>query len=304
MFLKKQGLPEEDELVLCTVTKIYYQSVFVNIDEYERSGMIPISEIAPGRIRNIRDFVKEGKKVVCKVLRIDKEKGHVDLSLRRVNDAQRRQKLSQIKQEQLAENIVEFLAKKQKKDTKKFYSEVTKKLFEEYESLFDAFEEVSNDTLDLSEYVDKKLAEELTELIKQRIKPPIVDIKGALTLKSYLPDGVEVIKEGLKKSLTKTVWGSEYDMKSTHFCASNSSIIKSTATFPTLPMPGSPSMRIGFFSLGSFFMIFTFQFIAIVFPLTVFSLLFFCKKRVCLQENILGAAEGLFFLHNCMCVSC
>jgi len=203
MFLKKEGLPEEDELVLCTVTKIYYQSVFVNIDEYERSGMIPISEIAPGRIRNIRDFVKEGKKVVCKVLRIDKEKGHVDLSLRRVNDAQRRQKLSQIKQEQLAENIVEFLAKKQKKDTKKFYSEVTKELFEEYESLYDAFEEVSNDTLDLSKYVDKKLAEELTELIKQRIKPPIVDIKGALTLKSYLPDGVEVIKEGLKTSLAK-----------------------------------------------------------------------------------------------------
>ena len=140
MFLKKEGLPEEDELVLCTVTKIYYQSVFVNIDEYERSGMIPISEIAPGRIRNIRDFVKEGKKVVCKVLRIDKEKGHVDLSLRRVNDAQRRQKLSQIKQEQLAENIIALLAKKQKTETKKLYDTVTEKLFEEYESVFDAFE--------------------------------------------------------------------------------------------------------------------------------------------------------------------
>ena len=203
MFLKKQGLPQEDEFVLCTVTKIYYQSVFVIMDEYDKSGMIPISEIAPGRIRNIRDFVKEGKKVVCMVLRIDKEKGHVDLSLRRVNEAQRREKLSQIKQEQLAENIVEFLAKKQKKDVKKLYEEVTSKLLEKYESLYEAFEEVVNSALDLSKFLDKKLAEELAELIKQRIKPPIVDIKGALNLKSYNPNGIEIIKEGLKKALSK-----------------------------------------------------------------------------------------------------
>ena len=93
MLLKKQGLPEDDELVLCTVTKIHFHSVFVNLDEYNMSAMIHISEIAPGRIRNIRDFVVEGKVIVCKVLRVDRERGHVDLSLRRVNDSQKRLKL-------------------------------------------------------------------------------------------------------------------------------------------------------------------------------------------------------------------
>ena len=203
MLLRKTGLPEEDEFVLCTVTKIYFQSVFVIMDEYDKPAMIPISEIAPGRIRNIRDFVKEGKKVVCKVLRIDTAKGHVDLSLRRVNEAQRREKLSQIKQEHLAENIVDFLAKKLKKDVKKLYGEITIKLFEKYESLYEAFEETVNGTLDLSKFIDKKIAKELTELIKQRIKPPIVHITGDLSLISYQPDGVEIIKQGLKKGLSK-----------------------------------------------------------------------------------------------------
>ena len=75
------------------------------------TGIIHISEISPGRIRNIRDFVKEGKKIICKVLRIYRERGHLDLSLRRVTESQKRQKKTQIKQEMLAERIIEFAAK-------------------------------------------------------------------------------------------------------------------------------------------------------------------------------------------------
>ena len=76
-------MPEEGEIVLCTVKKILYHSIFATIDEYETlEGMLHISEVSPGRIRNIRDFVKEGKQIVCKVLKVDKVKGHIDLSLR------------------------------------------------------------------------------------------------------------------------------------------------------------------------------------------------------------------------------
>src|SRR3990167_2288757 len=112
MLFKKQDFPEEGDLVLCTVTSVQFHSVFVDMDEYKRGGMIHISEVSPGRIRNIRDFVKEGKKIVCKVLRINKEKGYIDLSLRRVNESEKRRKIDQIKREQNAENIVELSAKK------------------------------------------------------------------------------------------------------------------------------------------------------------------------------------------------
>jgi len=68
MLLKKTGFPEDEELVLCTVTGINPHSVFCTLDEYGgRTGMIHISEVAPGRIRNIREYVTKGKKVVCKV---------------------------------------------------------------------------------------------------------------------------------------------------------------------------------------------------------------------------------------------
>ena len=34
MFYKKQGIPENGEVVICTVKKILFHSVFVDIDEY------------------------------------------------------------------------------------------------------------------------------------------------------------------------------------------------------------------------------------------------------------------------------
>ena len=200
MLLKKTGLPQEDELVLCAITAVQYHSVFCSLDEYGKTGMIHISEVAPGRIRNIRDFVKEGKKVVCKILRINPEKGHIDLSLRRVNENQKRQKLNQIKQEQLAEKIVEHAAKQHLKKVEDIYAALTKELIPKYGGLFPAFEEAAQDQLDLSKIIDKKLAADIIAAIKQRIKPKEIIVDGDITLLSYAPNGIELVKEALHKA--------------------------------------------------------------------------------------------------------
>jgi translation initiation factor 2 subunit 1 len=201
MLLKKQPFPEENELVMCTVTKVQYHSVFVNLDEYGKSGMIHISEVSPGRIRNIRDFVKEGKKVVCLVLRVNKENGHIDLSLRRVNEGQKRSKVDEIKKMQMAEKIIEFVAKKAGKDIKELYDKVSEKILAKYDSLYDCFEEVvSNEGLLEKLGLEKSLASELEEAIRQRIKEAKVRIEGRLKLVSYEPNGVDVVKEALKRA--------------------------------------------------------------------------------------------------------
>ena len=201
MLLKKEGLPEEEELVLCTVTAVQNNSVFVKLDEYDnKSGMIHISEIAPGRIRNIREFVEEGKKVVCKVLRIDREKGYIDLSLRRVNESQHRKKINEIKQEQLAEKIVEHLARQRKEEIAVVYKKIRDSLAD-WPGLFPAFEAISKNELDVEDMeIDKELAKELKEAIVSRIVPPEVEIEGEFKLSSYAADGILLIKEALAKA--------------------------------------------------------------------------------------------------------
>ena len=72
---------EVGDILLCVVEKIEGTVVFVKLPDGSQ-GSIVLSEIAPGRIRNLRDYVFPGKNIVCKVLRIGS--GRIDLSLRRV----------------------------------------------------------------------------------------------------------------------------------------------------------------------------------------------------------------------------
>ncbi len=190
----KRGMPEEGDIVMCTITKIHYHSVFAKLDEFQaKQGLIHISEVSPGRIRNISDYVQEGKKVVCKVLKVNQQRGHIDLSLRRVSNIQRRNKIEELKQEQKSEKIIEYVAAQNGMKTKELNDIIAPKLLSGYSSLHDAFEDVSFGGMTLEELgVEKKWSDPLTELIKQRINPPVVKISGEIRFISYDPEGVKV----------------------------------------------------------------------------------------------------------------
>jgi len=201
MLLRRTGWPEEGELVMCTVTKVTGSSVFCTLDEYGRSGMIHISEVSPGRIRNLRDFVSEGRVVVCKILKIDRDRGYIDLSLRRVSEIMKRKKTEEMKQEQKAEKIIEIAAKSLKMDVRKLYEAVASKVMEKFGFLYAAFEEVALKKGSLADFgVEKKYADILDESIKLKIKPPEIVIGGTIKLSTYDPNGIEAIRAAMKPS--------------------------------------------------------------------------------------------------------
>jgi translation initiation factor 2 subunit 1 len=203
MLFRKDGFPEEDELVMCTVTKVHINSVFVSVDDYQKQGMIHISEISPGRIRNIRDFVKEGKVIVCKVLRVSQERGQIDLSLRRVSEGQRRAKVEEMKQEQKAEKILEFVAGSLGKNQLEIYRDVFSKVTKHYDMMHHAFSAVVEENLSLEALgIEKKVAQALETEIRHRTRPSEVEMDGDFTITSYEPNGVEIIKETLQKAMS------------------------------------------------------------------------------------------------------
>ncbi len=203
MLVKRTDFPEDSEIVLCTVTKIHYHSVFVKLDEYAgKQGMIHISEVSPGRIRNLSDFVQEGKKIVCKVLKINRDRGHIDLSLRRVSPIQKRTKIDGIKQEQKAEKILEFVGEKHGATALELFNKIEKIVFESFLTLHDCFQAVVDEEEPYNLKLlglDKDTTETLEFVIRQRIKPPKVEISGEFCVISYAPNGVEIIKDSLTK---------------------------------------------------------------------------------------------------------
>ena len=206
MFYKKKGFPEVNDIVMCTVKKVLFHSVFVNLDEYDKEWMVHISEVSPGRIRNIRDFVVEDKKIACKVLKIDREKGHIDLSLRRVNLKQKRKKIDEYKQEIKAEKLLENVGKELKLDLKKMYEEVGYKIIDNYENLSDGFHEIVNGNLKLSKLgVKDNIAKKLELVVNEKMKTPTVIVGGILKLSTTETNGIEIIKKILNNLISKKI---------------------------------------------------------------------------------------------------
>ncbi|KAI0300595.1 eukaryotic translation initiation factor 2 alpha subunit-domain-containing protein [Multifurca ochricompacta] len=78
--------PEVDELVMVQVRQIAEMGAYVKLLEYDNiEGMILLSELSRRRIRSIQKLIRVGRNEVVVVLRVDKEKGYIDLSKRRVS---------------------------------------------------------------------------------------------------------------------------------------------------------------------------------------------------------------------------
>jgi len=188
-----------DELVLCTIKKVFPQGAFATLDEYGgKEGMIHVSEVASGWVKNIRDHVRENQKGVCKVLAVDAKRKRVDLSVRRVKDGERRWKTQRHKLEQRAEKLLELEASKLGKNLDQAYEEVGFVLQEKFGDLYSALESAGKSKESLADVVeDERWLEILSEVAASTVQPPTYKVAGYVSLSCPSPDGVEVIRSAM-----------------------------------------------------------------------------------------------------------
>ena len=196
MLYTKKGFPHVNEIVLCIVTKITSNTTFVKIPEYEKEGVLTISEIAPGRIRNLRDHVVEGKTIVCKVLRTDENHRRVPIQVMK-------SKLEKIKKENYAERIYLDIAKELNSDKDTLFEKTYKPIFENYETVFEALYDIMLDDkkIDIFEDLNDNEKEVFIRIINDRIKPEEVIFKEKFELTSTNENGVQLIRDSISNSL-------------------------------------------------------------------------------------------------------
>ena len=198
----KKEYPEEGELVVGTVAKVQNFGAFVTLEEYPgREGFIHIAEIATGWVKRIRNHIKEKQKIVCKVMHVDTGKDHVDLSLKRVNEHQKRDKIQEWKNSQKSEKLLEMVAKQIGKSVEQCYKDFANDLIKKYGTLYGAFEECAYDPEALkNDGFEDDWLKDFEEVAKTSISIPFVDIKGYISVTSWLPDGINYIKEILSEA--------------------------------------------------------------------------------------------------------
>lgn len=192
---RKPEYPENGDLVIATIETVTDYGAYAKLDEYNKRGLLHVSEISSSWIRNIRDFVREGQKTVLKVLRVDTEKGHIDLSLRRVNKRERIEKVMSWKKERKADALLKGVAEKVGLSLDEVYTKAGRLIEEKY-SLYDGFEKAAiegPDTL-TSIGVPENLAKVFADVAKERIHVKLVKVRGTLEVHCAKPNGVKIIK--------------------------------------------------------------------------------------------------------------
>lgn len=196
---------EQGDVVLCTVERIEKTIVFVRI-ENNGDGSIVTSEIAPGRIRNLRDYVIPKKKIVCKVLRVSPT-GNIELSLRRVTNKERKEVLDKHQQERSYMSVLRTILK-----------EKAEKAIEEIQRqgrVFDFLEESKKDHKILEKIVGVKEAEKILEIVLSQKQKKVV-IKKEFSLTTIEPNGISLIKnilKNIKNAEIKYISAGRYSIK-------------------------------------------------------------------------------------------
>jgi len=192
---KKQGFPYEGDLVLCTITTVYPTSAFASLDEYENlEGMIPIGEISSSWVKNIRSIVKEGKSTVCLVMAVNPDRRHINLSLKRVSESDKKQKFEQVKRGKKTQKMIE-----QVRETLsgKLPDDLGELLEKEFAEVYFAFEAAAKDgkAALIEKGIPEKIASAFEAAGKENIVFQDIELKASVELSSFEGDGVEQVKK-------------------------------------------------------------------------------------------------------------
>lgn len=175
----------EDDIVMCTVKGIEGTTVFLHI-EGDGEGSMTMSEVAAGRIRNIREYISPNKKIVCKILRITQD-GHIQLSLRRVTGKEREFMQERFKKEKTLFNMLKAV----NKDPEVLLSKI-----KEFCAPADFFDILKEKPKSIPDTFSKEEIQKLTKILAEKKEKEKV-VKREIIIKSNSDRGVEEIKEVL-----------------------------------------------------------------------------------------------------------
>ena len=214
---QQQFMPDEGELVLATVNQINPHGVYVSLDEYNRlPAFLHISEIATGWVRDIARYAKPGQKIVLKVIRVNRTRREIDLSLRQVSGEEKRQKIIEVKKSDKARIIVDALKSKLALNEEQL-TKLEDVILETYDSLYDAFEDFARrgeKAIQRVGGIPENYRQPLEAVCSEKIVIPIVEVRGVMDIRVRASNGIEVIRNALQSA--EDVKGSGVTVRATY----------------------------------------------------------------------------------------
>ncbi len=210
--MEQSRTPSVGEMVITRIDKVMQFSAHCKLIEYgDIDAFLPIREVSSGWIKNIHEYIHTGQIVVCKVIFIDKDKGTIDISIKKVNQNDAKEKLNTYNLEKRLTSLFQQAMKEARvspKDQRDAYASYVLTSF----SSFTRFIKSAADNT--PEFEDAKLPKKLKDTLQRLIESSKgkSEHKVAYMLSMSTSDthnGIEQIK-GILSDIEKTSVEVEY----------------------------------------------------------------------------------------------
>jgi translation initiation factor 2 subunit 1 len=204
--------PDPEDLVMAVVRDIQEMGAYVTLPEYaDCQGMIMLSEVSRRRIRSINRLLRVGRQEVCMVVRVDQEKGYIDLSKRRVSPEDVQKMEEKWSKSRTVHSIMRHTAGSAGVDLEDLYRRVGWPLYRKYGHAYDAFRlMVADGNIDNPSVVEANVSaalgsldirpeeqEELLKNIRRKLTPQATKIRADIDVTCFDFEGIDAIKEAL-----------------------------------------------------------------------------------------------------------
>lgn len=195
---------------MVNVRTLMEMGAYVHLLEYNSiEGMILLSELSRRRIRSIIKLIRVGRNECVVVIRVDKDKGYIDLSKRRVSPedvVKCEEKFAKAKcVNSILRHVGELLKYESDDQLEDLYMKTAWHFDRKYGkpgAAYEAFKHAVSDPEILNELeIDDHTREVLAENIKRRLTPQAVKVRADLEVACYDYEGIDAVKAALKSGL-------------------------------------------------------------------------------------------------------
>mmetsp|Transcript_9030 Transcript_9030/g.25303 ORF Transcript_9030/g.25303 Transcript_9030/m.25303 type:complete len:294 (-) Transcript_9030:63-944(-) len=199
----EQKFPDVDDLVMVRVTRVTDIGAYVNLLEYNnKEGIILLSNLSRKRIRSVNRHIRVNKVEVLQVLRVDPDKGYIDLSKKLIQKDDVVECQERYKKSKTAHSILSRVALNTETPLLELYEKVGWPLSQKYGHVNEAFKLlVQDDTvLDSVELTDTQ-KNELIKVVKHRLSVRPMKIQTDVEVTCFTYEGIEAIKPALQAAV-------------------------------------------------------------------------------------------------------
>ena len=197
--------PEIDDVVMVQVRSIAEMGAYVALLEYDNiEGMILLSELTRRRIRSVNKLIRVGKQEVCMVLRVDREKGYIDLSKRRVSPEDVLKCDERFQRSKAVHSIVRHVSEVQHVDMETLYKMSAWPLYTKFGHAYEAFcaaitdaDSIFNE--ELMPNLSVELRKAMIDNITKRLTPTAIKIRADIEVTCFHYEGINAIRGALLK---------------------------------------------------------------------------------------------------------